>query len=155
MPVGAEPLRTAGYVRFPVADPTWTDSGEGGIFVRLFVVEPMERYSRARRWVTCFGGEQWCTEDESLEATYSVRARRFLPNPHLPLGLENAGDHSFGCLAILTIGGTNWSGRLPWPAGELWTCTPADLTPDGMVLLTQMRALYTGCAIYLTTWLDT
>ena len=40
-------------------------------------------------------------------------------------------------------------------AGRYWTCTEDDLTDRGRAILEQLRALYPGREIHLTTWLDT
>ena len=68
-----------GFVNFPVDDPAYTNTGEGGMFVRLVVApidvperpedeelgDYMER-ARAVDWMVCCGGHQFVLYDESF-----------------------------------------------------------------------------------------
>lgn len=138
-----------GYVNFPVNDPSWEFTGEGGMFVRL-VVEDVEN-----TFMQCCGGHSNVViYDESFVGTDKEERYHF---PRLNRQFKSDDPYKYTSipyLAILTIGSTGWSG---WNEehGYYWKCAEEDLTEKGKELLEALKALYPGCRIDLQTWLDT
>jgi len=164
---------TRGYVNFPVDDPRYKNTGEGGMFVRL-VVEEKEN----KGWMVCCGGLQHIQYDECLVADDVCPPPQRLPRNidslppeevdrilketqiypveahHFPL-LKDGSWGSVGYLSIITLGSTGWSG---WDneTDDYWHCTYGDLTEEGRSLYDSLKNLYgEDCQIYLQTWLDT
>jgi len=158
-----------GYVNFPVNDPAFKNTGEGGMFVRLVVWYDQD-------WMTCCGGGNHVIYDECLVGTREdvdaqtierdfekelklidkQEERNF---PHINEEPQEPFTHlerfiSIDYLAALTIGSTGWSG-FDEKIGRYWTCTYEDLTEDGKALYDAVQKLYDGCKLELLTWLDT
>src|SRR3990167_9587314 len=162
-----------GYVKFPLDLP---NSNEGGMFVRLVVVE-----EKHRTWMVCCGGDQQilmdeclCGDDvhpdpitselsdvpsqEQIEAWLEESHKKPAWDFHFPHYRDEDAARTIICwrekylstpyLAVLTLGSTGWSGT--------WKCTYDDLTDKGKALYDQVKALYGDqCQLYLQTWLDT
>jgi len=166
------PEARVGFVNFPVDK--YENTGEGGVFVRLVVMDGMRNNDFYTAYLPCCGGfnqfsmDECFLGDDLLDRSYPAddapsevwRERdarlakcegRYFPN----LGIQN--DKSFayhlryfseGFLCAMTIGATGWS-------SSRWVCTFDDLTPDGTALVDSLRRLYPGCEIRLLTFLDT
>lgn len=59
---------TRGYVKFPIEDPCWKNSQEGGMFVQLVVVDPNENVggNTSKDWMECCGGLFHLTASETF-----------------------------------------------------------------------------------------
>jgi len=142
-----KPSEDTGHVVFPHDDPRYSNTGEGGLFVRLVVKEAKE-YDE--RWVNCCGGTHQIQMDEIL---LGGSARDF-PSQRRT-GIDDHDRYlSVPCLATLTIGSTGWSGYHE-AIGTYWMCHFEDLTEDGRALYNLIGKLYPGHKIELQTWLDT
>lgn len=130
-----------GFVKFPVQDQRFTNTGEGGMFVRLVVVDPAK--GKDEDWMVCCGGYQCVTRDECV---CDEEADKF----HFP----DQDPSSISYLNITTLGSTGWSG---WDKAKecYWRCSYEDLTEEGKRLYDLIKSLYQGCDLYLQTWLDT
>lgn len=154
----------AGYVNWPLDRPS---SGEGGMFVRLVVIDSRADAEWADKWVPCCGGYQSFLMDETFmgddtldrsypededsdrwakrDEDYSACEHRHFPS------LKEGGPYQYysrGYLAVVTMGATGWS-------RSDWTCRYEDLTDRGKDLYNQIRALYGGAELRLLTFLDT
>ncbi|MCI0527029.1 MAG: hypothetical protein L0Y56_06225 [Nitrospira sp.] len=174
-----------GFVNFPVNDPAWENTGEGGMFVRLVVGDFDEE-----GWMVCSGGYQLVMMDESFIGDDVHPAAPPWPDDMSKLSKEeidaiikgstcppamqfhfpyyedrNSPEKqqnkyfepyaSAGYLCALTIGSTGWSGYND-TLGGTWKCTYGDLTEEGKALYKILEKLYEGKGkIYLQTWLDT
>ena len=159
-----------GFVRFPVTDPDWKNTGEGGMFVRLVVYE-----KEGVDWKVCCGGYQHIFCDESLLTDDALGRRERNSSEDLQNILEEqeAWDHllqkhfpninqrddqyqyvSRPYLCVLTLGMSGWSG-FHEEKGHYWHCEIEDLTEEGKVLYESIKNLYPGCHVELMTWLDT
>lgn len=169
-----------GFVNFPVDNPDYRNSNEGGLFVRL-VVEP--RLDGPGELV-CSGGYNHVLFDESylrddnrtppaaftfdeteppevtrqkMEDEYKASDSYILH--HFPQ-YKDAIDNIYvkylskAYLAVITMGSTGWSG---WSESneEYWHCTYSDLTPEGKAAYDLMKKLYPDSVVTLQTWLDT
>jgi hypothetical protein len=163
-----------GYVNFPVDDPSWEYTGEGGMFVRLIVLEGNDY------WRVCPGGLSYIFYDESLivpkhelqpmhddateedwlrrMASHNAYEKKFFPN--LDMDRDNVGSEdtylqylSEPVLASVLLGSTGWSGF--HEEKGYWTCTYDDLTDEGKALYDSLQTLYKGHELVLHTWLDT
>jgi len=170
----------SGCVNFPIDNPLYKSSNEGGMFVRLVVVDPVDLVKPIdydNKWVVCCGGYQYLIMDECYqrddlrEIPYdpdfeiNYKKRQEYEEFHFPDLNNREKDkddekdiyrryRSIPYLAIMTIGSTGWSG---WSdeLGGYWYCTFDDLTEEGKELYRNIEKLYPGCKIYLQTWLDT
>lgn len=153
-----------GYVNFPVNDPKWKFTSEGGMFVRVVVEELGLQISLREKiipkdnsdndFMQCCGGKCIVLYDESFIGTDKEEIYHF---PRLNRQSKSNDPYKYTSipyLAALTIGSTGWSG---WDeaAGEYWRCTEKNLTTKGRELLKNLRNLYKGCKIHIQTWLDT
>lgn len=167
----------AGCVAFPVTDPNWPTSGEGGMVVKLVVLSDVEFDDPANPAV-CAGAQVFDVLTEVLvgddkrpqpecpstyEAPEAVTAEMDIRNEwesfHYPAlhdvgakGVETALSRDY--LASIVMGSTGWSGHNA-EAGEYWTCTFEDLTEAGKALYRQMAAIYPSASLHLLTFLDT
>lgn len=136
-----------GCVNFPVDDERYTDTKEGGMFVRLVV----EDYDL----VVCAGGYQQIEYDEVLVGT-DKGDEIFEHFPHMEDKETSTRRRlvSVDYACIITLGSTGWSG---WNEEENRTfiCTYEDLTESGKELYHMIRRLYPNGTIVLQTWLDT
>lgn len=165
-----------GFVNFPMNDPKWDNSGEGGMFVQLVVIpsskDNFEQCCGTRaisiHYTESFIGDDKRknrdVNDESLLKCICrgnvVSAKcpfkghlgqRFpLVEYYFPHGIE---EPSVPMYASITLGSTGWSGYNERKG--YWRCTYADLTVEGKQLYYQMKKLYPKTIIRLLTWLDT
>lgn len=174
-------LARAGFVNFPVGNPRWRNTGEGGMFVKLVVVDDSD-YDTSD-WTICCGAgvydllsENFVGDDQapapvlrlkegaSPEETMAAmrehdKAYRAWEERHFP-HMHDDGEHgtdkymSRQYVASMVLGITGWSGFAE-DLCEPWRCTFDDLTDDGKALYEQMRKLYPGCTLHLLTFLDT
>lgn len=171
-----------GCVRFPVDDPNWINSREGGMVVKLVALEPPE-VPEGRQFGVCCGAY---VVDQLSEELVGDDRRPFPADPdevasttkhgflaalkayeeavaqwkryHFP----NLGDYrepwrefvSAPYLASLVLGSTGWSGTHV-QTREPWRCSLEDLTDEGRALYAQLQALYPSAELHLLTFLDT
>ena len=157
MPMRRREKHVTGWVRFPVEDPQWEFSREGGMFVRLMVIDG-RNHKEEHCWMECCGGTVEVQLDETPQVPDALMQRLW------PGMFDGMGRHrteptpknynSVPCLATLVIGSTGWAG---WSEEKntYWTCTEDDLTEEGKALVASLRRLYPGHELVLTTWLDT
>lgn len=170
--------KVSGFVNFPIDNPEYKSSGEGGMFVRLVVVG-----KEGKEWMQCCGGYCDVTYDESFirddkrerpeppnVENYKIQ-EKFLATLdkeqkdlqeydefHFPDMYKQNNDflkyNSIPYLCAMTIGSTGWSG---WndKKREYWHCTIDDLSEQGKQLYDLVQKLYPNCDLYLQTWLDT
>lgn len=154
-----DPSSHAGWVNFPINDPMWEMTSEGGMFVTLVVYEENTSIQEdPLSFFKCCGGASLvlrecevlteivdCTTDE---AKTQEDRRKFYGEV----------DTSPGLLAAITLGttGGSWGrsveGDRMW---ENWGCRMSDLTEDGRELVKTMRKLYPHACVELLTHLDT
>lgn len=165
----------SGYVRFPVDDPAWRNSMEGGMVVKLVVCD-IRAFDD--QFALCSGAsvtdvlsESFVGDDrrpcqqppqnyDSIEAVHAEQhAVAQWESYHFPNLADDAVQGveryvSRGYLAVLVLGTTGWSG---WSEaeGRCWQCRFTDLTDEGKALYRQIEALYAGCELHLLTFLDT
>ena len=170
-----------GFVNFPIDDPRFRNSGEGGMFVKLVVVDDRD-YDKSD-WTICCApgitdhlGESLIADDQAprpildidegsspehaLEviAAHDVKDRAWVER-HFPRAHQTDED-PFGAytsrpyLAALMLGITGWSG-FDEAVSEYWCCSHDSLTDEGRALYAQLQALYPGCTLHLLTYLDT
>ena len=154
MPMRRRKKHVTGCVRFPVDDPAWRFSAEGGMFVRAMV--PIDDDAPDKLWMECCGGQvtvlmdETPVFDEALEKDLWPRmfdAKGKRREDHTP------SDYlSVPCLAVVTLGSTGWAGVND---DGYWQCTEDDLTAEGRALIETLRGMYPGHRVVLTTWLDT
>lgn len=169
-----------GWVNFPVNDPNWQNTKEGGMFVKLVVCDDREFDERfgvccgVNVWdqVTeqliaddrrpmledCGGLEQYTSEEEFIQAhEEGVRKIREWEQYHFPyINEKHPTDRSYtsrAYLASIIMGSTGWSGYRDGVG--LWHCTYNDLTEEGKTLYNSLQTLYSGCVLHLLTFLDT
>jgi hypothetical protein len=144
---GRRTNRVHGLVNFPVDDPKWKSTREGGMFVRLVVVPP--EGLDALDYPVCCGGLQHIVYTEDLIDPQ-------LEKEHY-LRLEDDKDSnqfiSIGYLAVLYLGSTGWSGADE--NGDYWQCQGKDLSREGRKLMDLLSRLHPKCRVQLQTWLDT
>lgn len=165
----------SGWVNFPVGEPGWKNTNEGGMVVKLVVCD--NREFDAQFGVCCgasvtdilsevFVGDDCRPKPLPLESYDSVEAVQAEQNAirawesyHFPRIGDDAAEGvsqylSRDYLAALVIGTTGWSG---WheAEGRGWQCQFDDLTIEGKQLYRQLEALYPGCVLHLLTFLDT
>ena len=136
-----------GHVEFPVDDPSYENTMEGGMFVRLVVLDDEDDTD-----LVCCGGANYVDDDETLigdnygRSPENVRTEIF----HSPYP-EGVSDE---CLAVLTIGSTGWSGY-DHAVNAYWRATVDDLTPEGKRLCCALEEAFPRKRLRLLTWLDT
>lgn len=165
----------SGYVNFPVTDPAWRNSKEGGMVVKLVVCDDRDFDAQ---FGMCCGAQVYDVLGESLlsdDRRPYPAARAEYPSVedvaaeqkeiadwmayHFP---HAADDQEAGTgrylsrpyLAALVMGTTGWSG-FHTTEDRSWQCTFADLTPEGQALYRMLEQLYPGCELHLLTYLDT
>jgi len=165
----------SGWVNFPINDPAWPSSGEGGMLVKLVVCDSREMGDRLS---LCCGAGVYDLLIETLagddrrpapipavrfEDAESIKAHQEAYQKwkeyHFPhLNDEFMQGHekylSRPYLSVIVLGSTRWSGRKEG-GGEPWHCHTEDLTQEGKALYQQIAALYPGCELHLLTLLDT
>ena len=163
MPMRPREKHVTGFVKFPVDDPTWRFSAEGGMFVRVVVPAKRDLEGEDRlidSWMECCGGFCAVRYDETLQNSDETM-RRLWPNlfdgdgePRELGPDEGRAENSVPLLACVTLGSTGWAG---WSEdlGRYWTCGFDDLDGDGRRIVESLRTLYPAHDVLLTTWLDT
>jgi hypothetical protein len=160
----------SGWVNFPVNDPTWTSTNEGGMVVKLVVYGNEEFYDK---FVMCCGAQVYDIGSEVLvgddkptnvktSCTNSLEDedKGWISNhyPHLfEDDIESSSIDKYTSrdyLAAIVLGTTGWSGAKT-SGYEYWKCTFDDLTVQGKALYKQIEMLYPGAEIHLLTYLDT
>ena len=119
-----------GWVHFPVDDPRYQNTNEGGMFVRIVALE-----KDLWEWSNCCGVEFSYLYNENLIGDEEP----FFPNLDRrddPVGIDRF--LSIEHLCVLSIGSTGWSG---WDGENYWQCQYADLTDEGKKLFDQVSAL--------------
>ncbi len=151
MPMRRREKHVTGYVRFPIDDPEWNFSAEGGMFVRAMVLDD-RNHANGVCWMECCGGPVTVTMDETPQMDGGLE-KRLWPRMYDANGKlreeRTAEDYeSVPCLATVVLGSTGWAG---WSEklGRYWQCTEADLTDDGRELLAALRRLYAGHEVVL------
>lgn len=166
-----------GYVNFPVKDPDYENSGEGGMFVKLVVVDKKNKCSMCcGDYIIDMLGECFIGDDKrprpnpdyskckNVEDIYKCQRREdkwqeyHFPNINnkSPRFVEQILDKycSRNYKAVIVMGSTGWSG---WNTKKKvnWVCSYRDLTPKGEILYHLIEKLYPGCDLHLLTFLDT
>lgn len=172
----------SGCVRFPVDSTEYTSTREGGMFVKLVVVDDLP-YDQSP-WTVCCGvsvtdvlSESFVGDDledmpsddtdfSALEGQALLDAMkrqdeahhawesRHWPNLHEPRQDSSIEQYlSRNYQASMVLGATGWSGHSG--THGYWRCTFDDLTPEGQALYRQLESLYAGCKLHLLTFLDT
>ncbi|ELG7184131.1 TPA: hypothetical protein ACP3ZG_000540 [Pseudomonas aeruginosa] len=169
-----------GWVAFPVNDPAWKNTFEGGMLVKLVVCD--NRDFDTQLGVCCganvfdvmsetFVGDDKCpqplspivdeSDPEALLAALAAeqKAQGEWVSRHYPRyadasvqGIEQYTSRPY--VAAMVIGSTGWSGSRV-EDHQTWVCTFEDLTEEGKALYRQLQKLYQGCDIHLLTFLDT
>lgn len=170
-----------GWVKFPIDDPRWEDTGEGGMFIKLVVVPPDDfNY----KWWKASGAsyirdllvECLIGDDKRQNPDFQVgeldarglleweRARDKWLEYHYPHAnrpwsngvpaYDMIRHVSTYYMAAVVLGATSWSG---WDkeTTAYWQCTFDDLTPEGQQLYRMLEKLYPDCQLHLLTFLDT
>lgn len=169
--------KISGWVDFPVNDTTWTSTREGGMSVMLVVIDdrnpmPDINIDNTPEWEQCLCNNAYVILDESFiqDDHYNPIPRRttadnlekemkdkdlrteiHFPNCNDPRSRDQYLSVPYLFAAI--IGTTGWSGADK--DGNLWHCIFDDLTDEGQALYQMVQNLYTGCELYLLTFLDT
>lgn len=167
-----------GWVNFPVDDPSWYNTKEGGIFVKLVVCDDRE-YDE--RFGLCSGvyvydhySETLIYDDKRPLPKNDFKRSDFYNEQDFLTAIENdctdlqkweeyhypGINHrtepqyiSRTYLAVIIMGSTGWSGYKD--NNGLWQCTYDDLTEDGKQLYNSIEKLYPNCTLHLLTFLDT
>ncbi len=167
-----------GWVNFPVNDPRWRSTNEGGMFVKLVVCD--NREFDKKFGVCCgvsvrdtlsevliaddkrpepkhqFAQEDFASKDAWLAAVEAEQsAIRRWEEYHFP-HMNDENDPSYNSrdyLAVIIMGSTGWSGYSD--ENGLWHCTYDDLTGEGKALYDSIQRLYPECELHLLTFLDT
>ncbi len=124
-----------GFVKFPVDDPSYRDTREGGMYVRLVV---RERAGRSHSTFACHGGSNYYNRDGKL--LYENKAPDALAE-YRPEAVP----------AVITLGSTSWSG---WSdeKKEYFRCDYEDLAVEGKVLHKVLAVLFPHCDVVIQTW---
>lgn len=167
----------SGWVNFPVDNPSYTNSREGGMVVKMVVVAPLTQHADEPEFAQCCGamvhdqlteilvGDDmrpqpiWsATEQFSYDqiVQYDIDMKKW-KEYHYPFTEVKESPHEFQSipyLASVVIASTGWSG---WNTitESSWHCTFNDLTDDGKAMYSMFQKLYPGATIHLLTFLDT
>ncbi len=166
-----------GWVNFPVDNPRFHSTQEGGMLVKLVVCDNRE-FDDQFGMCTGAGVFDVLTEsfvgddkrpkpdvamefetvadyDRYTAARHEWEAYHF-PNLHADQK-EDLGESRYRSrpyLASMVLGTTGWSG-VDNDAGGYWICRFEDLSEKGQALYEQLQDLYPGCDLHLLTFLDT
>lgn len=166
-----------GWVNFPIDNPQYEYTGDGGMIVKLVVVDDHEMEApehfakctgvQVRDLLTeCLVGDDQLAYPEdakSYESVATIRdeeqarvdwVRRHYPGYRCGACDPIEADLSRDYLAVIVMGSTGWSG-MHAETGNSWACTVEDLTVQGKALYDQVAALYPNAALHLLTFLDT
>ena len=140
---------TDGLVAWPLNDPRYVDSGEGGMAVYLICYDQP---------AICLPGVgAFAYGDLPLGGALRGAKVGFAAESDFDKAAEKnrifwmEGDHVSGLLYLGSCGAALWSEE----AGGYWQATTGDLTPEGLALYEQVWQLYAGSAPVLMTFLDT
>ncbi len=172
----------SGFVNFPVNNPAWVNTCEGGMTVMLVAVEKFS--APDREWEQCVGpaivtirdvllgddrlpmpsiatGNISSKTPEELIAITNEEERLCLLwlRRHYPLENDLSTDpllqgQSRNYLAAVKLGSTGWSGASA-DHERPWTCSKSDLTEEGAALYDSIQHLYPRATLHLLTYLDT
>lgn len=165
----------SGWVNFPVNDPDWENTMEGGMVVKLVVCDNLNFDDKfgvcAGVGVTDILSNSVLADDrrpmpdvpESFETIEAMDAsdKEFQEweSYHFPMlhsktakGYERYMSRPY--LAALVLGSTGWSGRHKNHGGN-WVCGFDDLSEDGKALYAQIQSLYANSDLHLLTLIDT
>lgn len=150
-----------GHVLFPVESTDYTNTHEGGMFVRLVVEDVSDPGGGRSQFMACIGGRNYVLWDEEFIGSDRSRTYEELVNeikdffPWMDDRENCIGDPdmSVGCMAVLTLGSTNWSGFKE--NDGYWLCRYADLSDFGKQIYDSMQQAYPEAKLTLQTWLDT
>ena len=156
-------------VAFPVNDPAYESTQEGGLFVRLVI---MPQTDTGDDWLVCSGGWNLVNYDEEFigddgpvacphcdtnEYVMDGCLKEKAAFPHLEDNDEGRAFDSYQSvfyLAVLTLGSTGWSG-VHKETQRMWRRQYRHLTDAGKALYQNLQAAYPGRRLVLQTWLDT
>ena len=160
--------KTKGFVNFPIEDPRYKNSHEGGMFVKIVVVDTEKK---SKQFPVCCGNVVWDNHQEVLVGDDQRPKPKWGNRDELTHDDISKYDHehekwvsyhvpdwmtgySIPYLASILIGTTGWSG---WDEskGEYFTCAKDHLSADGLELHNLMQRLYPNATIHLLTFLDT
>lgn len=165
-----------GFVDFPVNSPYLRNTGEGGLFVKLVVVEEGEFEDELARCcgvaVTDILSESFVADDQrrqppELDFTKDVTRKQVeeeqkawddyvgyhYPNRHDETIEGHARYLSRPYRASIVMGSTGWSGI--GENGRKWFANYHTLTTEGKALYDMVQKLNPGCTLHLLTFLDT
>lgn len=146
--------KITGCVNFPVNDPIYENTGEGGIFVKLLIIDK-NRNRRRKEWAQCCGAYVHDLFVEILisDNLLSKRSPEQLQKYHYPLKMGD-GDLSGRLIGVIVLGSTGWTGYHQ-KTGNLWKCAESDLNEDGQNLMGWLSNIYPEAEFHLLTFLDT
>lgn len=143
----------SGWVNFPVSDNRYEHTNEGGMVVKLVVLDNRDP---DQAFPKCFGAEISEIYTETVVGSdQGFQSGDYFPHIYSDDMISDlTRNASIPSLAVLTLGTTGWSGYSK-EEGNYWLCTFDDLTEDGKDLYRKIEALYAGCKLHLLTVLDT
>lgn len=141
-------VQTSGVVNFPVEDPEWEFSQEGGTVVKMIVLAPADK----NEFQLCFGAYVTDFLSETLPR-HDILSKHYpyINSKHIDAYGRNL---SVGYLAAVVIGSTGWVGYSR-KNGECWSCELSNLSERGQCLYEMFKEMYPGCKIELLTFIDT
>lgn len=150
-----------GWVNFPIFNPDYENSNEGGMFVRLMVFDnPKEK----KQFPLCTGNYIFEEFQEVLvgdDKHPMPKDEDFIINGVFDVDTHHEAMEEWrdwykqqNCLASILIGTTGWSG---WHTKkkEYFTCDCSYLTVEALRFYPIFYQLYPNCEIHLLTFLDT
>lgn len=143
----------SGWVNFPVNDSKYEHTQEGGMVVKLIVLEDADSESD---FSMCFGASPSNLYGETVVGSdKGLKEQDLYPNIFSENNIsEIVRSASVPLLASVTLGTTGWSGY-DNQRGDYWICQYEDLTREGKALYDQLGQLYGNHHIHLITVLDT
>lgn len=163
-----EPI-SKGYVNFPINDPSYEHTKEGGMVVKLYVIN--DKWDDPDNFNVCCGSNVCDVLSESMIGSDRVTSPQFTENSdsfdvdqyslqkqYYPYSNnENIKDSSrffsIPLLAAIVLGNTGWSG---YNSESYWKCSYNDLTDAGKDLYAYIQKLYgPNASLHLLTFLDT
>jgi len=163
-----EPI-SKGYVNFPINDPSYEHTAEGGMLVKLYVIN--DKWDDPDSFEICCGSDVHDVLSEIMVGSDRITPPQFTENSdsfdidqyslqeqyYPDINNENIKDSSrflsIPLLAAIVLGNTGWSG---YNSGSYWKCSYDDLTDDGKALYNSIQTLYgKHASLHLLTFLDT
>lgn len=161
-----DPNAHVGYVKWPVTQQAST--GEGGMFVRLVVLDTPGDKNFDNKYIPCCGGYQQFHLDECFigddllpaklaKLPRNTNGKNFAKWYAKYTELHETTERRYfdketfvssSVLCVLTIGASGWS-------NSAFCCTFNDLNREGKALYRSLQKLYPKCEIRLLTFLDT